>query len=377
MRRISFCLLIVSIVFGAGGCIVWKIPRPTRVPQITRLELVDVWERSHGMTFEGTSIGGLSGIDYDSARNCYYLICDDRSQINPARFYTAAIHISPTGIDSVQWLSVDSLRTPSGSLYEPRTTDPEAIRYNPLTDQLVWTSEGERTLTAKREALQDPAILVMNRDGRYADSFPIPANLHVSREEKGPRDNGVFEGLSFTPDYQEMFVSVEEPLYEDGPRAGTKDSTAWVRILRYRVADKKLLAQYAYRVDAVAHVPDPPGAFRINGIPDILHLGNNLMLVMERSYSTGKTACTIRIYLADLSTATDVSGMSSIAKGRGFVPIRKKLLLNMDSLHRYIDNVEGMTLGPILANGNHSLLMVADDNFSEFEKTQLFLFEIK
>ena len=34
----------------------------------------------------GTTIGGLSGLDYSVANDRYVAISDDRSQVNPARF---------------------------------------------------------------------------------------------------------------------------------------------------------------------------------------------------------------------------------------------------------------------------------------------------
>src|SRR5688572_26564307 len=40
-------------------------------------------------TVDGTLVGGLSGIDYDPAADLWYLISDDKSDKNPARFYTA------------------------------------------------------------------------------------------------------------------------------------------------------------------------------------------------------------------------------------------------------------------------------------------------
>jgi hypothetical protein len=46
-----------------------------------------------GTTFAGTTIGGLSSITYDSSRNVYYVLSDDQSQINPARFYTLGIDV--------------------------------------------------------------------------------------------------------------------------------------------------------------------------------------------------------------------------------------------------------------------------------------------
>ena len=55
---------------------------------------------------------------------------------------------------------------------------------------------------------------------------------------------------------------------------------------------------------------------------------------------------------------------------------KKKLILNMDDLGIYVDNVEGMTFGPNLPNGHKSMIMVVDNNFSLLEKTQFFLFEV-
>ena len=48
----------------------------------------------------------------------------------------------------------------------------------------------------------------------------------------------------------------------------------------------------------------------------------------------------------------------------------------MDSLHIYVDNVEGASFGPVLPNGHRTLILVADNNFEKQEKTQFFLFEI-
>src|SRR5262245_46183983 len=44
-----------------------------------------------GTMFEGTVVGGLSGISYDPARGAYTLVSDDRAA---ARTYTATIDLS-------------------------------------------------------------------------------------------------------------------------------------------------------------------------------------------------------------------------------------------------------------------------------------------
>lgn len=49
----------------------------------------------------------------------------------------------------------------------------------------------------------------------------------------------------------------------------------------------------------------------------------------------------------------------------------------MDHLGIFIDNIEGVTFGPTLANGKRSLIFIADNNFNPLEKSQVFLFEIE
>jgi hypothetical protein len=98
--------------------------------------------------------------------------------------------------------------------------------------------------------------------------------------------------------------------------------------------------------------------------------------VVERSFSTGRQGCVIKIYLADLSAATDVTTVPNLLAKNTYIPIRKKRLLNMDDLNKDIFNIEGVTFGPKLPNGRQSLLLVADDNFSTHDRTQFLLFEV-
>ena len=85
------------------------------------------------------------------------------------------------------------------------------------------------------------------------------------------------------------------------------DNDAFIRIIKFDVANKKSTAQYAYKLAPVAFAAKPENEFKVNGVPDILNLGNNKLLVIERSFSTGRLACTIRVFIADLKDATDIS----------------------------------------------------------------------
>ena len=377
MKRI---IPIIAIVFLYSCAVSHKVR--SRNIEIGSLKFLSEYEIPYNQEFKGTTIGGLSGIDYDSEKEIYYLISDDRSAINPARFYTAKILVSAKGIDTVQWIATypmlqsNGMPYPNSKIDPANTPDPEAIRYNSKTKELIWTSEGERIVRGKELVLENPAITRITTEGKYIDTFPLPANLFMHATEKGPRQNGVLEGLTFDKNFQTLYVNVEEPLYEDGPRADVLPNNAWIRIYQYDVASRSNMAQFAYHLEPIAYPATPIDAFKINGIPDIYAIGNNQLLVLERSFSSGRLPCTIKVFLADLNGAEDIKDNSSLQINPVKKAVKKKLLLNMDDLKIYTDNIEGVTFGPTLSNGHRSLIFVSDNNFASFQKTQLLLFEI-
>jgi hypothetical protein len=332
--------------------------------------------------YKNTTVGGLSGIDYNAKNNLYYLICDDRSDRNPARFYTAKIFFTKKGIDSMRFTGVTNMLQPDKTVYPNnkqnalQTPDPEAIRYNPITKQLVWSSEGERIVKENDTVLANPSVIMIDKNGLFKSNFELPQIFNMQATANGPRQNGVFEGMSFANNYKTLFVNIEEPLYEDGPRADTADNNAYIRILKFDAASKKNTAQYAYELDPVAYPANPVTAFKVNGVPDILSTGNNKLLVIERSFSTGRLACSIKIFIADIAGATNISNINSLQADTNFIPAKKKLLLNMDSLGIYTDNIEGVTFGPVLPNGHKTLLFIADNNFNLLQRSQVLLFEV-
>jgi hypothetical protein len=273
-------------------------------------------------------------------------------------------------------LQEDGQPFPSAKQNASKVPDPEAIRYNPKTNQLVWTSEGERIVKGATQVLADPTLSLMDINGKFIHAFPLPAHLTMTAAEQGPRQNGTLEGLSYSEDYKTLYISMEEPLYEDGPRADLKETYSWIRIYRYDAQSNKNTFQYAYRLEPVAYPPILSTAFIVNGVPDILSIGKDKLLVIERSFSTGRLPCTVKVFLADLSTAQDIQKNVSLTNHPPKHPVTKKLLLNMDDLGIYIDNIEGVTFGPDLPNGHKTLLFVADNNFNDFEKTQFLLFEV-
>ena len=106
---------------------------PQYLRMINHLKFLSEYDVPYNKDFQNTIIGGLSGIDYDPRKNVYYIISDDRSEKNPARFYKAEIIINQDKIDSVIFLDTKFFKNSAGNFYpdshnDPyHTPDPEAI----------------------------------------------------------------------------------------------------------------------------------------------------------------------------------------------------------------------------------------------------------
>jgi hypothetical protein len=371
-------LLLVCIPFVFLSCSNLKhTEEPNGNPS---LKLLSTYEIPYNQGFKNTKIGGLSGIDYDFKNDLYYLLSDDRSQINDSRFYTAKIHLDKNQITDVEFVDTKTLKNEERKNYgnwatTPTTAaDPEDIRYNPKTNSLIWSSEGARIVSPDKLVLQNPSINFMDLNGNYLKKVDLPTNLEMQKQEKGPRNNGTLEGITFDTNYKTIYTNIEEPLFEDGERATTQKGS-YIRLYQFDTKTKRNTAQYAYKLDPIAHEPNPKEAFAVNGVAALLYFGHNQLLVVERSFSTGTPACTIKVYLCDLKKATNISSYASL-RNENFEVVSKKLVLNMDDLGIFTDNIEGLTFGPKLTNGHQSLLFVSDNNFSDKQKTQFLLFEL-
>lgn len=374
MRKILFIFLIQIIFLSCSNL------RQTENNTTPKLKFVNSVEIPFDKTFQDTKVGGLSGIDYDKKKDLYYLISDDRSVFNHSRFYTAKIRLVKDKLESVDFTKVITFKDETGKNYgswntsPTMSTDPEDIRYNPKTNSLVWSSEGARIITAEKTILQNPSLNFTDLKGDFLGNVTLPQNLKMQNLEKGPRNNGTLEGITFDFKYKNIYTNIEEPLFEDGDQANISKG-GLIRLYQFNAKTRENTAQYGYQLEPIAHEPNPKGAFAVNGVSAIQYYGKNQLLVVERSYSTGTQACTIKVFLCDFKKATNVINYVSL-KNENFELASKKLILNMDDLGIFIDNIEGLTFGPKLANGHRSIIFVSDNNFSELQKTQVLVFEL-
>jgi hypothetical protein len=88
IMRIYYHLALVAGLLFIVSCSPSRNAQETIYSDISGIRFIGEYIIPNGMQFNGTTVGGLSGIDYDTKRDLYYMICDDPSANNPARFYT-------------------------------------------------------------------------------------------------------------------------------------------------------------------------------------------------------------------------------------------------------------------------------------------------
>jgi len=326
-----------------------------------------------GTTFAGTTVGGLSSITYDAARDVFYSLSDDQSQFGPARFYTLHIDLSDGHLadGDVTVDGVTTLRAPDGLPYAPLSLDPEG---------LTLTKDGELIVTSEGIAVRGiaPWVRRYTLDGTFLGDLSVPDAFQPTSPTHGVRQNLAFEAAAVAPDGRHLFVGMEGALAQDGPPA-TLDNGSASRILRYNLATERLDRQFVYVTDPIAEPPVPATQFAVSGLVELLPFNDEFMLSMERSFSVGApgTGNTIKLYSVAFPGADDVNGTDSIAGVLGTVrPVRKTLLLDLRTLGIPLDNVEGMTIGPDLPDGRRSLVLVSDNNFAASQFTQFLLFAL-
>ena len=349
-----------------------------------RLDFLGERELPNAMAFQGTTVGGLSAVSYDAKTGTYYLISDDRSQTGPARFYTAHIDFAHGALTGVELTGTHPWLAPDGTTFPPTSTatstvapDPEGIAVDPRDGSLAWTSEGERIVPSDGPALLgDPWIRRATTTGAYRGQLPLPPQLHMNSQEFGPRKNQTLEGVTFPPDGGRIVTAMEDPLYQDGDDP-TPEHGALTRITVHDARTGLPLAQYAYPLEPLFATP-PAGSTDTNGVSDIVALGHDRFLVLERASIFADNNWKARIYLVDLHGATDTLGRDSLTgtSTDPVQPLHKTLVTDLSDVPGLtrVDNVEGITLGPRLPDGRRTVVLVSDDNFAARQVTQFIAF---
>ncbi len=345
-----------------------------------------------GQVFGSTTVGGLSGIDRDTATGHYLAISDDRSAVNPARFYDLSLDLSQfkrsasPGQAGVTFNAVTTILQPNGNPFAANTLDPESLRINPTTGALVWSNEGQRG-GAGTPALQNPTVREMTTAGHYTRDYAVPTRFNptgTGATDPGIRNNLAFESLAFSTDGQLLYTATENALVQDGT-ASTLATGSPSRIVAFNAATGAAGAEYVYDVAPIALPPAAANGFATNGLVELLATGDRQFIAVERSFAVGAatpgvgpngapTGYTLRLYAVDARGATDVSGFD-LTSGQPYTAVSKTLLLDLGTLTNEdgtalaLDNIEGITWGADF-NGQRTLVLVSDNNFGAGQFTQ-------
>ena len=330
-----------------------------------RLRLIGETRLPHGLQYQNTTVGGLSGLDYDPASGVLYLLSDDGGSQGPPRFYTARVALTHDKLGEIELTRVTFLQ----GMGAP---DPEAIRWHATSQSLLWTSEGNAVRGAA------PSLQQTRLDGSLLRTYPLPAMFDFGLLA-GSRINKTLEGLAITPDGQTAWVAMEAALRQDGeePTAGSHGGPC--RFTLIDIASGNTIRQIAYLPDAVPKAPSPPSAHADNGVVEVLMQDAHRMLVLERAYMAGlgdRQRNSMRLYVIDTRHATDTLSLAALKPGN-HISAAKTLVADFASFPALtrLDNTEGMCWGPTLPNGNRTLLFVSDDNFNPRQITQFLAFE--
>ena len=336
--------------------------------------LIKACETPKGIVFQGGGYGGISGIDYDPRSDLWAFVSDDKSERGPAHFFLGRLDLRPGRPCGPTLTRMVPLRREDGATFPDRkagseAADGEAIRFDPLSRDLVWSTEGDFDYG------DPPAVRRMKADGTPVARLAVPDSLGFHADGRtGARKNATTEGLTWSVDGRSLWLSMEWPLVQDGPIPSvTKGGlTRLVRLDR----SGAVLGQYAYPVDPV-QAASPVGVGD-NGISEILALDDHRLLVLERSAAKGadgRYGYHIRLYLADIAKAQDVSKVESLAATL-VRPVEKRLVLNFDGLGVRTDNLEAMAWGPRLKGGARTLVLASDDNYAASQVNQILVLRL-
>lgn len=377
MLRLLISFLLLISLTACNSASQAQTPAQERIFPDVSVEFLDGYELPK-QTFKDTPVGGLSGITYNPSQGTFYTVSDDRSQYAPARFYTLDINFNNTQIEEAIIKDVTFLKTEEEELFTEGSIDAEGIAFAP--GNTVFISSEGNTNKGVNSFIRRFDIATGNptENLRLPKRFLLPES--AEDEPRGVRNNLGFESLTINPsgvsspnsDSFRVFTATESSLAQDQLPKESEALTR-VRFLHYVVnpiGQPLPIAEHLYLLD------EPPLGTIVNGVTELLAIQpEGYFLSLERTYGLEEYGA--KLFLVAVGDATDTSGVESFNADLGDLqPLRKKLLFDFSELNFDIYNLEGLAIGPRLADGSQSLLVISDDNFSENEPTQLLLFRV-
>jgi hypothetical protein len=302
-------------------------------------------------------IGGLSGMDY--LNDTLFFVVDD--PVKP-RILKGKLEGVEGNKVNVNFLETVYLIDSTSTFFNKHFLDLESIFVHEKTGRIHLTSEGSINNS------KEPILFSINRFGMHPKKIELPKYL---TDDKNHFHNKSFESSCLAYSKKGFWFATEEPLRRDGELTDFNKTNSPLRFSFYDFEEEGVTKQFAYSLGKIDLKPN--GNVKINGVTALLEYEENKFLVVERAYVSGYGSYgnVVKIFNAEIDKSTsEVSGIEGLL-GQEFTPMKKELILNLNDIKDnltdgIVDNIEGITFGPKLPNGNRMLILVADDNFQKF-----------
>lgn len=331
-----------------------------------KLRFIDEYTLQDSLHFKNTLVGGLSGIDYDG--EYFYFVVDDS---NTPRVLKSNIKFANDTIQGITFKDVIIIKD-SSEFFMENILDLESVIYNANKQEFHLVSEGFI------KGNKSPSIFTISSEGKYVNTYAIPSYFKTEAKH-----NASFESSTRNIDNTGVWVAMESVLKSDGEEPGFSKTNSPVRITLFDTKTRLPIKQFVYQLDQFSKAKK--GNINVNGVTAILEYRKNEFIVVERAYQSGYGSYgnTVKLYKVVINETTTNTLQKPKLKHLELMFAKKELLLNFNNITPFltkgiIDNIEGITFGPLLSNGNKSLLLVSDDNFKKYDPqiNQFILLEI-
>ena len=339
-------------------------------------------------------LGGLgSGIAWMGTGHKYVML-PDRGPDDGANSYRCRIHIVEILVDpsaaarvTTRLLETHLLTTATGQNFLGRAShfdrdnpkrslrlDPEGIRVTPRGTFLIADEYGPtiREFDSKGICLRE-----LPTPSRYRINTPgaTPAEELPPHNVSGRQSNRGWEGMALSDDGQRVYAIAQSPLIQDGGldeqnvRVGTN-----IRLWEHDLTTGRS-REFLYPLDD-----------KSLGCSDLEWISPNRLLVIERDGLPGDAAKIKLLYEIDLTQATDIAAIERLPRKRipdGVRPVAKKRFLDLLApkhnlaSNEFPEKIEGIALGPKLADGSRVLIVASDNDFKPDQSTHIFAFAVK
>lgn len=304
-------------------------------------------------TFKNLKVGGLSGLFFDKDSGQFLALSDAKKN---HRFYKLQLAKHPYKMHIKEQVL---LRSPQHKVLK-QNLDPEALVMH--KSHIFIASEGQQIFKI-HEATQ---IFSFNKQAVLKQAWPVPKvfwKKHRKRQDHnfGQQENKGFESLSLDSKSLELWTATENPLKQDL----IFNNQSLLRLSAFSVKTKKMLVQYPYILQSPNF-----------GLVALEFLRHKEFISLERAYDKNKKLKpnAISLFYVDCRQASPIQ--TNVQKKRTAC-FKKQIWNSAQETRLKAENLEGMALGPKLANNKQLLVLVSDNNFNNVtEKTQFLFFEI-